>query len=58
MIPTLQTERLLPRPFRLEDASAVRYAFEELGAGKLTSGHFRDNPASGRVLGKCGFRYT
>lgn len=37
---------------------AVRYAFEELGAEKLTSGHFRDNPASGRVLGKCGFRYT
>lgn len=37
---------------------AVRFAFEELGADKLTSGHFLDNPASGRVLEKCGFRYT
>lgn len=35
-----------------------RFAFEELGAEKLTSGHFLDNPASGRVLEKCGFRYT
>lgn len=37
---------------------AIRFAFEELGADKLTSGHFLDNPASGRVLEKCGFRYT
>jgi RimJ/RimL family protein N-acetyltransferase len=37
---------------------AVRFAFEELGAENLTSGHFLDNPASGRVLEKCGFRYT
>ena len=37
---------------------AMRFAFEELGAEKLTSGHFQDNPASGRVLEKCGFRYT
>lgn len=37
---------------------AMRFAFEELGAEKLTSGHYLDNPASGRVLEKCGFRYT
>jgi RimJ/RimL family protein N-acetyltransferase len=37
---------------------AVCFAFEELGAEKLTSGHYRDNPASGRVLEKCGFRYS
>ena len=37
---------------------AVRFAFEELGADRLTSGHFLDNPASGRVLEKCGFSYT
>lgn len=37
---------------------AIRYAFEDLGADNLTSGHFTDNPASGRVLVKCGFRYT
>ena len=37
---------------------AMRFAFGELGAEKLTSGHYLDNPASGRVLEKCGFRYT
>ena len=36
----------------------VQFAFQELGAEKLASGHFLDNPASGRVLEKCGFRYT
>jgi len=36
----------------------VRFAFGELGAVRLVSGHFADNPASGRVLQKCGFRYT
>lgn len=47
------------RGFTTEAARrAVRFAFEELGAEKLTSGHFSDNPASGQVLEKCGFRYT
>lgn len=36
----------------------VRFAFDELGATQLVSGHLADNPASGRVLEKCGFRYT
>lgn len=36
----------------------VRFAFEELGAIRMVSGHLADNPASGRVLEKCGFRYT
>jgi RimJ/RimL family protein N-acetyltransferase len=36
----------------------VRFAVDELCAARLTSGHFADNPASGRVLEKCGFRYT
>jgi RimJ/RimL family protein N-acetyltransferase len=36
----------------------VRWAFEDLGADGLVSGHLADNPASGRVLKKCGFRYT
>lgn len=36
----------------------ARFAFEELGAENLIAGHFLDNPASGRVLEKCGFRYT
>lgn len=33
----------------------VVYAFEKLGAEALNSGHFADNPASGRVLVKAGF---
>lgn len=37
---------------------AVAFAFDQLGAKRLVSGHFLDNPASGRVLEKCGFRYT
>jgi RimJ/RimL family protein N-acetyltransferase len=37
--------------------AAVRFAFDRLGAARLTSGHFHDNPASGYVLKKCGFRY-
>ena len=46
------------RGFATEAARrAVRFAFEELGAKKLVSGHFLDNPASGRVLENCGFRY-
>lgn len=36
----------------------VRFALNELGAERLISGHFLDNAASGRVLEKCGFRYT
>ena len=36
----------------------LRYAFRELGAVRVTSTHFLDNPASGRVLEKCGFAYT
>lgn len=36
----------------------VAFAVEELGVMRLTAGHFLDNPASGRVLDKCGFRYT
>lgn len=35
----------------------VRFAFEDLDATGLVSGHFADNPASGRVLEKCGLRY-
>src|SRR3546814_763149 len=34
----------------------VVYGFETLGAEALQSGHFADNPASGRVLEKAGFR--
>ena len=47
------------RGFATEAARrVVRFAVDELGAERLTAGHFADNPASGRVLEKCGFRYT
>ena len=36
----------------------VDFAFDDLRLDRLVAGHFADNPASGRVLTKCGFRYT
>jgi len=36
----------------------VRFAFDALGADQLVAGNFTDNTASGRVLEKCGFRYS
>ncbi len=38
--------------------AVVRFAFFELGAVRLTSGHMLENPASGRVLEKCGLAPT
>lgn len=35
----------------------VRHAFEDWHIRRLTAGYFSDNPASGRVLEKVGFRY-
>ena len=37
-------------------ARAVRFAFEDLNLPTLVSRYFVDNPASGRILEKCGFR--
>ena len=34
---------------------AVRFAFEDLNLPRLVSRYFVDNPASGRILEKCGF---
>ena len=39
-------------------AAVAHFAFTRLGAGAVAAGHFTDNPASGRVLEKAGFRYT
>lgn len=36
----------------------VHYGIHSLGLRRITSGHFVDNPASGRVLGKLGFVET
>jgi RimJ/RimL family protein N-acetyltransferase len=37
--------------------AAIRFAFEEIGLSVLKSGHAEDNPASGRILVKLGFRH-
>jgi RimJ/RimL family protein N-acetyltransferase len=34
------------------------FAFERLGAEPMLAGHFTDNPGSGRVLAKLGFKPT
>jgi RimJ/RimL family protein N-acetyltransferase len=45
------------RGFASEAAHAlVDHAFAQLGFAGLKSGHFKENPASGRVLAKLGFR--
>lgn len=45
--------------FASEAASALlRTAHESLRIGPIHAGHFTDNPASGRVLRKLGFRPT
>jgi RimJ/RimL family protein N-acetyltransferase len=41
-----------------EAASAALAAARARGVRRVTSGHFADNPASGRVLRKLGFRDT
>ncbi|MEM8772584.1 MAG: GNAT family N-acetyltransferase [Pseudomonadota bacterium] len=38
--------------------AVVYFGFEILNAQKIAAGHFVDNPASGRVLRKIGFRPT
>lgn len=44
--------------FATEAAGAVLNIARTLGYRRLTAGHFADNPASGRVLRKLGFRPT
>lgn len=47
------------RGFATEAGQAlIDYARNELAAAVVTAGHYDDNPASGRVLKKLGFRYT
>lgn len=38
--------------------AAIAHARDGLRLSQVTAGHFLDNPASGRVLGKLGFRPT
>jgi 8-oxo-dGTP diphosphatase len=38
--------------------AAIAIAFADFGAPHLTSGHFTENTASGKVLEKLGFAYT
>jgi ribosomal-protein-alanine N-acetyltransferase len=51
-------ERCWGRGLATEAAAAVLdFAFGPLGLGRLTSGHAFDNPGSGHVLEKLGFRW-
>ena len=44
--------------FGTEAAGAViRYAFEVLGLNRVFAGHYKRNPASGRILQKIGMTY-
>jgi len=36
----------------------IEFAFDILGLDHITSGHFKENPASGRILTKVGFQKT
>jgi len=52
-------ERCCGRGLASEAATAVvAFALGPLGLTRLTSGHAFDNPGSGRVLTKLGFRWT
>jgi RimJ/RimL family protein N-acetyltransferase len=44
--------------YMTEAVTAARLGPRQLGPRVLTSGHFADNDASGRVLAKAGFLYT
>jgi RimJ/RimL family protein N-acetyltransferase len=35
----------------------IRYGFETLGLHRIFASHFKQNPASGRLLKKLGMRY-
>ncbi len=59
--PVLETERLILRPMTVEDAEAakkmIEYAHEVHGIKTFVSNHAVDNPASGRVMEKCGLKF-
>ena len=38
-------------------AAAIDYGFEALGLNRIEAAHFSRNPASGRVMQKCGMRH-
>ena len=38
-------------------AEVLRYLFEEVGFHRVESSHAVHNPASGKVMEKCGLRY-
>jgi RimJ/RimL family protein N-acetyltransferase len=37
--------------------AVVRFGFEELGLNRISAGHFKRNPASGRVMQKIGMKH-
>jgi hypothetical protein len=61
-MPPLETERLVIRPFVLEDmeteaaGAMIGYAFERLHLQRVIATTTRDNLASRRVMAKLGMR--
>ena len=46
----------VPWPYTADDARAVLRLARTLGHRRIVAKHFTDNPASGRVLAKLGFK--
>jgi|SRR5450759_1791887 len=65
-LPTLETRRLVLRPFLLSDAATVQrlvgdravvtFGFGKLSLQRIYAQHFARNPASGRVMAKVGMQ--
>jgi len=53
---TMETDRLLLRRFKIEDAARViiQYGFDVKKFHKINARYFTYNPASGRVMEKAG----
>ena len=55
----LLSRRLWNQGFMTEACRRViMFAFDEIGAQKIASYHHINNPASGRVMQKCGMKFT
>ena len=70
--PVLETKRFILRPLTVEDAQDVftwtsdetvtermiKYVYENFRARDFFSEHTIDNPVSGRVMEKCGLKFS
>jgi ribosomal-protein-alanine N-acetyltransferase len=56
---TLETERLFLRRFNISEAlkKVLRFGLIEVSLNRIEAFHAINNPASGKVMIKCGMRY-